>query len=952
MYAPVSPEPEWFEIYNSANNEININRFLVSDGKDTIQIDTTVIYIQPKEYALVANDTFVTTKYNLEGTIIIQPFPSLSNSGDKLFICDSLGRTIDSVEFKSSWGGTRGKSLERISEYTTTIDSSNWNESNDERGATPLRINSVSQKLFDIAIDTAYFQPSIPKLNTEVNLYLTAKNNGRKAIDFTASVIELNFTDSTEIKTLASKHLSSVDSASSITMEFPKLIESIDDKKLVKVLLTSDKDQDTSNNMEFLPLIPSYLRGDVIVNEFMIYPAPGEPEWIELLNISNDTVNIFDWQIADQLTHPSQRIINNSEVKLLPGEYLVIAKDSSIYDFHRHIPSKVIISDFPNMNNDADAIIIKDANGISVDSVFYDQSWDIMRGYSFERIDKNVASGKNNFGLSTDTEQSTPGRINSIAKVQRDSFIKNILITPSFPGYNEEINFKIIIANRGSEKISNILIDVYLNQTNSPWYSSNVANINPFDSTTIIIDKQYSLLDSVVVTATVSSIEDENIYNNSYSKTFYSGLTKNSVLINEIMISPSDGNEWIEFFNNSGKRINLKNYSIQNLSPSLSSEVLTSNDFFIESDDYFILATDTIKGINNQIVIDFGSLSESNDGIVIKDFRGSTLDSLFYNNDFNIKRGRSIERIDKNERTAFFDNWYPSLDPTGNTCGKDNSVELLSSYNNNEILINEIMYDPSQGKCEYIEFYNNSSNKEVNLGGMQLIKNDSITIELSPQYFYLHPNEFFLLASDSSIIDWVGKIYNLQIEKFTLSNTGDKLLLTDFYGNEIDYLEYSPKWHFQGIIDTKGKSLERLNYSLPSNFPDTWSSCVSPEGGTPLKLNSVYTKEGMTTKGLSFSVNPFSPDGDGFEDFTLIKYSLSSSPSLVRIRIFDDLGRLVRTLSDSKPSGQTGEIVFDGLSDDGKHLRVGMYIVLLEAIGNDGKTFESFKKVLVIATKF
>jgi len=67
--------------------------------------------------------------------------------------------------------------------------------------------------------------------------------------------------------------------------------------------------------------------------------------------------------------------------------------------------------------------------------------------------------------------------------------------------------------------------------------------------------------------------------------------------------------------------------------------------------------------------------------------------------------------------------------------------------------------------------------------------------------------------------------------------------------------------------------------------------------------------------------------------------------------VFDSRGRLVRTLEESRFSGQRGEVIFDGRDGDGHALRIGIYIVLLEALSEGANVAESIKAAVVIARK-
>jgi hypothetical protein len=216
--------------------------------------------------------------------------------------------------------------------------------------------------------------------------------------------------------------------------------------------------------------------------------------------------------------------------------------------------------------------------------------------------------------------------------------------------------------------------------------------------------------------------------------------------------------------------------------------------------------------------------------------------------------------------------------------------------------------------------------------------------------------DYIVLAADSIIL----KKYNLKDFKnisfagssgLGLSNSGELIRLKDLKGCTVDSVFYSPDWNNRNINITKNKSLERINPQLNGNLPQNWSTCVNPAGATPGKQNSIYTTNENKSAGISVSPNPFSPDNDGFEDFSIINYKLTQAVSQIRIKIFDSRGRLARTLANNQPSASNGSIVFDGLGDDGQPLRMGIYIIFLEALNSNTGVLEDLKTVVVIARK-
>lgn len=294
---------------------------------------------------------------------------------------------------------------------------------------------------------------------------------------------------------------------------------------------------------------------------------------------------------------------------------------------------------------------------------------------------------------------------------------------------------------------------------------------------------------------------------------------------------------------------------------------------------------------------------------------------------------------------------YPDdMDTTNNTLIKKVTF-------GNYLAINEIMFDPAANSSEYVEIYN-PTGKDINISGWKLWEPSSSTKIYDSLYTTIASGSYILVAADTSIFSTYPYLRDISPnnkiyfnKSLSLSNSGDTLKILDASGNTIDFVAYSPKWVNPNISNTKGLSLERINPLLNGNDRNNWNSCVDMYGGTPLKQNSIYSVIPVSKGKVTIAPNPFSPDGDGFEDFAIIDYSLPMQVSQLRVKVFDVKGRLVRTLANNMPSGSKGQIIFNGLNDNGERLRIGIYIVYLEALDSSGGTVETVKSTVVVATK-
>jgi hypothetical protein len=184
-----------------------------------------------------------------------------------------------------------------------------------------------------------------------------------------------------------------------------------------------------------------------------------------------------------------------------------------------------------------------------------------------------------------------------------------------------------------------------------------------------------------------------------------------------------------------------------------------------------------------------------------------------------------------------------------------------------------------------------------------------------------------------------------------LNNEDDLVVLHGPDGSVLDSVPYASSWHSANIPDPAGRSLEKYLPQLNGSDSHSWGTCVHPSGGTPGQKNSIAVVELQREAALTCAPDPFSPDGDGFDDVTVVRYRLPLRSALVRLRVYDIRGRCVRDILNTDPAGSTGEAVWDGFDNDRRPLRMGIYILFLEAIDGQGGMIVAAKKAVVVARK-
>jgi hypothetical protein len=385
-----------------------------------------------------------------------------------------------------------------------------------------------------------------------------------------------------------------------------------------------------------------------------------------------------------------------------------------------------------------------------------------------------------------------------------------------------------------------------------------------------------------------------------------------------------------------------------------------NSDFYVSADEYFILTSDSIfKYLHPEaeykiITVNNISLGNNGDGVILYDFREGIIDSVTYKPAWGGKNGYSLERILPGRSSCDSSNWTSSLSASLSTPGSVNSMTNSKNHNKSDLIINEIMPDPDIDNCEFIEFINLSADS-INIGGWRIEDEKGNYNKLAESSFIIPSGGYFLLAADSIIYskynNMSGYINILGNSGLDFTNSGEMILLKDIKGNVVDSLYYSEDWHSRSAGITKNLSIERISPFIYSNERSNWSSSTDTEGATPGEVNSIYCVNPNSGSDINVAPNPFSPDGDGFEDHCIINYKLKSAAASLRVRIFDSVGREVRTVVNNYSSASNGSVIFDGCNDSGQPLRIGIYIILLEAISDYSTSAEILKTVVVVARK-
>jgi hypothetical protein len=301
-------------------------------------------------------------------------------------------------------------------------------------------------------------------------------------------------------------------------------------------------------------------------------------------------------------------------------------------------------------------------------------------------------------------------------------------------------------------------------------------------------------------------------------------------------------------------------------------------------------------------------------------------------------------------------------DCSGNSIGAFNSTKLglSTAAAASDIIINEILFNPTSDGTDYVEIYNRS-NKIINLKALLIANRSSVGVianmrALTSSDRAMFPGEYFVLSEDEAIVkrQFTAKNLSAFINISSMPSYSDdkgNVVLTDNGGLVIDELAYDAKWHFALINNSEGVALERIDPNAATQNKDNWYSAAKDAGhGTPTYQNSQFRLDLQVQGDITTMPEVFSPDNDGNDDFLTITYRFPETGYVMNITVYDAAGRPVKALQRNAICSQQGNFRWDGLNDKLQQLPLGPYVIFTEIFNLQGKV-KRFKNQVVLARR-
>lgn len=301
----------------------------------------------------------------------------------------------------------------------------------------------------------------------------------------------------------------------------------------------------------------------------------------------------------------------------------------------------------------------------------------------------------------------------------------------------------------------------------------------------------------------------------------------------------------------------------------------------------------------------------------------------------------------------------------GNQPAHDTTISfgLGEKVSENDIIINEILFNPWTNGVDYVEIYNRSQKvidlSQVQLGTVKISPPnppDTLYYSITAQQTLLVPGSYRLLTISPETVKYQYLTENpdafIKVDPFPAYNNDlGSCLLYNYTGEKVDAFDYSEDMHYPLLNYVDGVSLERISFGNPTQDESNWHSASEASGfGTPAYQNSQLIPDEGFNDEIILEPEIFSPDNDGYNDVISIKYSFAQPGYSMTIHIFNAGGNLVRKLVSNQYLGVEGSVIWDGIQDDNSKAAVGIYVFYIQVFDLEGNV-KKHKRTGVLATR-
>ncbi|MCX6304300.1 MAG: lamin tail domain-containing protein [Bacteroidetes bacterium] len=456
---------------------------------------------------------------------------------------------------------------------------------------------------------------------------------------------------------------------------------------------------------------------DILIHEIMADPDPPvelpNGEFVELFNRSPFPITLRDWTFR-----------YGSYLKVFPATtipskgYLLIVKDSAYLNIAE---CAVLFTSSTSLSNEGTSLVLSDSRNHVIHAVAYSPDWyrgsfKADGGWSLEMTDSSNPCGcMENWAPSTDARGGTPGRRNSVVKVNPDEQLPKAL--------RAVISDSVLLEVTFSEAMdSTSLLSVVDWTVHLPDGAAHPVGVVPeppdFGKVHLLSEKPFlrGITYRLQVTGNLKDCAGNNC-DTSHSIRFAipDSVTAHDVVINEILSNPASGGaRFVELYNRSEHIIDLQSLvlaSHDTVAGSMAGAVpLTASGYLLFPGDFIALTSgpedidaryrpafpEAIAGMDDFPV--FGD--DTGTVIIARKDNLAIIDRMKYNPEMHYpllatSEGVSLERTNPDMRSDDPGNWHSAAETAGfATPGYQNSHWVDPEGAGDEITIQPALFSP------------------------------------------------------------------------------------------------------------------------------------------------------------------------------------------------------------------------------------------------------------------
>jgi hypothetical protein len=645
------------------------------------------------------------------------PAAVASTFGTPVDAAEALDRDDDGLDALPFDPGD-GRSLERVLPAEEDRES-NWRRS--PPGGTPGGHNAATPFALDAAISAGSMrvEPVLPRPLSAAQVVVSVSNAGElESPAGELTLLSVAFGDTARITTVPTPPLAAAENVD-LRLQWEVVPAGVN---WLGAELQTPGDQNAANDRAWRRVGLS-----VVINEVMANPSGGEneipggdaDEWVELYNASARAIDLAGWMLTDgdgldslcawseaRLPAPDLRC---GATLLDPGAFALILDPDYVARGARQpysIPPGTLILALGDHEfgsgglSNGEPLTLYAAGPLGCGQVVstfglpraaedpFDRDaalegfpGDAGDGCSWERMDPASPDGPGAWGKALGLP--TPGAVNSITPVARDLAIDSLLIENSSPG--GRVGLRTVIAAAGTLAVAGEQLR---------WTDEFGELERNVDLPEMGRGERLEVRTEETLAAGRHRIwaeigNDDRGSNNRRHVDLIVGDVAPTLVINEFMCRPDPsrgGCEWIELYNASAERIDLRGWRIGD--EQQSSFLVDRDDaaLFVAPAAFVVIAQDAAKmrhswpDLTGPILEPehWATLNQSSDLIVLLDATGFAVERVAYEPGWlgrrSAEEGVSWERVDATERCDDSRNWWLSVATPGATPAAENSL--------------------------------------------------------------------------------------------------------------------------------------------------------------------------------------------------------------------------------------------------------------------------------------